>query len=77
LGLEVDLNAKEAFQLWLELLDREEWEGITLAVKWNGKMNITEDELIAYAVDIMLKSGIGPKALPGFDAVEAVREGRT
>lgn len=27
------------------------------------------------ATEVMLKSGVGPKALKGFDAVKAVREG--
>jgi hypothetical protein len=37
---------------------------------------VSEDELIDYLVEIALASGHKPVALPGFDAVEAVGEGR-
>ena len=77
LEIRVNLDAKEAFQLWLDLIDKVEPENAKmLSVKWSGGMNLTEDEFVDYAVKIMTKSGVGPKALPGFDAVEAVREGR-
>lgn len=73
--VEVELNAKEALDLWLNLLDEVE-HGDILTVKWTGKMDVTEDELVKYIVEIMMSSGVGPRALPGFDVVEAVREGR-
>lgn len=77
LEIRVNLDAKEAFQLWLVLIDKLEPENAKmLSVKWSGGINLTEDEFVDYAVKIMTKSGVGPKALPGFDAVEAVREGR-
>jgi hypothetical protein len=37
---------------------------------------LSEDELVKRIVEIMLKYNLRPKALPGFDAVEIVEEGR-
>jgi hypothetical protein len=71
-----DLSAKEALELWLKLIDYLSHENyrIVLSVKWLGENNVCGDELIDYIAKIMIKSGIGPKALPGFDSVRILRE---
>jgi hypothetical protein len=71
-----DLSAKDALELWLKLIDYLPYENyrIVLSVKWLGENNVNEDELIDYIVKIMIKSGIGPKALPGFDSVRILQE---
>ena len=73
-----DLSAKDALELWLRLIDYLAYENyrIVLSVTWLGENNVSEDELINYIVKIMIKSKIGPKALPGFDAVRMVKEVR-
>jgi len=65
-------------ELWLKLIDYLPYEnyGIVLSVKWLGEKNVSEDELINYIVKIMIKSKIGPKALPGFDSTRMVQEAR-
>jgi hypothetical protein len=72
----IDLSAKDALELWLKLIDHLPYEDykIVLSLRWLGENNVSEDELINYIVKIMIKSKIGPKALPGFDAVRIVRE---
>jgi len=71
-----DLSAKEALELWLKLIDYLPYEkyNTVLSVKWLGKNNISVSELIDYLVKIMIKSKVGPKALPGFDATHTVQE---
>jgi hypothetical protein len=71
----VNLPAKEALELWLKLIDYFPYEKykIVLAVKWLGENNVSESELIDYLVKIMIKSKVGPKALPGFDATHTVQ----
>jgi len=46
---------------------------IVLSVKWLGENNVSEAELIDYLVKIMIKSKVGPRALPGFDSVRMVQ----
>jgi hypothetical protein len=74
----IDLPAKDALELWLKLIDYLPYENykIVLSLKWLGEKNVSEDELINYLVKIMIKSKIGPKALPEFDAVRIVQEAR-
>jgi hypothetical protein len=71
----VNLPAKEALELWLKLIDYLPYEKykIVLSVKWLGENNVSESELIDYLVKIMIKSKVGPKALPGFDATHTVQ----
>jgi hypothetical protein len=71
----VNLPAKEALELWLKLLDNFPYEKykIVLSVKWLGKNNVSESELIDYLVKIMIKSKVGPRALQGFDATRMVQ----
>jgi hypothetical protein len=71
-----DLSAKEALELWLKLIDYLPYEkyNTILSVKWLGKNNVGESELIDYLVKIMIKLKIRPKALPVFDATYMVQE---
>ena len=71
-------NAKDAFESWLKLLDEidPKYPEITLRVDWAGEDNLSDDELVDQMVEIMLKSGVGPKVSEEFDSVKAVREGR-
>jgi hypothetical protein len=70
-------NAKDAFESWLNLLDEigPKYPEITLRVDWTGEDNLSDDDLVDYMVEIMLKSGVGPKVSEEFDSVKAVREG--
>jgi hypothetical protein len=43
-------------------------------LKEEGK--ISDEELVRRIVEIMIKHRMRPRALPGFDAVRIVREGR-
>jgi hypothetical protein len=74
--IKVNLPAKEALELWLKLIDYLPYEKykIVLSVKWLGENNVSESELIDHLVKIMIKSKVGPKALPGFDAAHMVQE---
>jgi hypothetical protein len=76
--IEVDLNAKEALELWLKLVKQIPYDkyNVIIGVKWLGENNITEEELINYVVKIMVESGIKPKALKPFNAVEELQEER-
>jgi hypothetical protein len=49
---------------------------IPIVVEWTGETDASEDELIDYLVKIALETGRKPIALSGFNAVEAVKEGR-
>lgn len=73
-----ELTAKEALELWLKIIEHLKLAkyNAVVAVEWLGERNVSEDELIDYMVKVMMKSGVGPKALPGFDAVKMVREER-
>jgi hypothetical protein len=70
------LSAKEALELWLKLLDYLPYEkyNTVLSVRWLGKNNVSESELIDYLVKIMIKSKVRPRALPSFDATRMVQE---
>ncbi len=72
--LRVDISAKRALRLWLELVRR--FPGKNIIVEWSGRNDVSEDELIDYLVKIALASGHKPIALPGFSSGEAVDEAR-
>ena len=72
--LRVDISAKRALRLWLELVRR--FPGKNIVIEWTGENDVGEDELIDYLVEIALASGHRPIALPGFSSVEAVDEAR-
>ena len=70
----VDLNAKDALELWLRFPYRR--YGIVLGVRWTGENNVSEDELINYVVKIMITSGLEPIAKRALDVVGELREER-
>jgi hypothetical protein len=72
--VKVGLNARRALQLNLKL--QEMLPGIPVVVKWTGENDVSESELEDYLLEIMARGGFKPRAPPGFDAVEAVREVR-
>jgi hypothetical protein len=75
-NITIDLPAKDALELWLKLIDYlpyADYRTIS-SLRWLGGNNVSEDELVSYIVKIMVKSKVGPKALPGFDAVRIVQE---
>ena len=76
ISITVDLNAKEALELWLKLTKQFPYtiHGIVIGVKWLGEKNITEDELIDYIVKIMVEGGYKAKAVKPFDIVRELRE---
>jgi hypothetical protein len=72
--VEVGLNARRALELNLKL--QEMLPGTPVVVKWTGETDVSESELEDYLLEIMARGGFRPRAPPGFDAVEAVREVR-
>jgi hypothetical protein len=72
--VEVGLNARRALELNLRL--QEMLPGTPVVVKWTGETDVSESELEDYLLEIMARGGFRPRAPPGFDAVEAVREVR-
>lgn len=77
LNIEVELDAKEALELWINILDETEGDyKKSVNLEWTGEFNLTEDEYVNYSVEIMLKSNTGPRAVKGFDVIGAVKEGR-
>lgn len=73
-----ELSAKEALELWKKLVKQLKRGNLNVfvTVEWRGEENIPEDKQIDFMVEIMLESGVGPVALPGFDAVRIVQEQR-
>jgi hypothetical protein len=72
--VEVGLSARRALELNLKL--QEMFPGIPVVVEWTGETDVSESELEDYLLEIMARGGFRPRAPPGFDAVEAVREAR-
>jgi hypothetical protein len=70
-------NAKDAFETWLKFLNEIDPKdyGINLRIDWIGEDNLSDNELVDYMVEVMLKSGVGPTISEKFDSVKAVREG--
>ena len=68
----LNLDAREAMRVWLKAEDAIN-KKFHLVVKWTGKNNLTEDELIQYLVEVAEKAG-PMKAKPGFDAVKLIDE---
>jgi len=72
--VKVGLNARRALELNLKL--QEMPPGIPVVVEWTGETDVSESELADYLLEIMARGGFKPRAPPGFDIVEAVREAR-
>ncbi|MGB2843060.1 MAG: hypothetical protein WBC40_11410 [Halobacteriota archaeon] len=68
---------KDAFETWLRLIDEVKSLGleVLVSVDWTGENVLTEDELVHKAVEVMLRSGVGPKRTDRFSAVEELKEG--
>ena len=71
----VHADARQALELELKLA--EAFPSVPIVVKWTGETNVSEDELVDYLVKIVERSGLRPRALPGFDAVKFIRDGRS
>jgi hypothetical protein len=69
--LVVDLDAREALELWLKLVELLSYSRyrIVIGVKWLGKNNVSKDELVNYIVKIMIESGLRTIVLKHIDAV--------
>jgi len=78
IGLVVDLDAKQAFELWQKLVEVFPYKrfGIVLGVKWTGENNVSEDELVDYIVKIMRIAGLRPVARKPLNIVEEMLEER-
>jgi len=68
----LNLNERDALEVWLKAEDAIN-KKFHLVVKWTGKNDLTEDELIQYLAEIGAKAG-PMKAKPGLDAVKLVDE---
>jgi len=73
----VNQTDKDAFETWLRLIDEVKSLGleVLVSVDWTGENVLTEDELVHKAVEVMLRSGVGPKRTDRFSAVEELKEG--
>jgi len=71
----LNLNAGEAMRVWLKAEDAINKE-FHLVVRWTGKNDLTEDELVGYLVEIAAKTGTPIKGKPGFDATKLIEEMR-
>ena len=70
-------NDKSAFETWLRLIEevRPKERGIVLSVDWTGENILSESAFVQYAVEVMLRSGVGPIRKDKFSAVKEVEEG--
>jgi len=72
----LDQNDKEAFETWLRLIEEVRPKGIVLSVDWTGENILSESAFVQYAVEVMLRSGVGPMRKDKFSAVREVEEVR-
>jgi len=70
----LDQNDKEAFETWLRLIEevRPKELGIVLSVDWTGENILSEEAFVRCAVEVMLRSGVGPTRKDKFSAVREV-----
>ena len=67
-------NDKSAFETWLRLIEVIGKErGIVLSVDWTGENILSEEAFVQYAVEVMLRSGVGPIRKDKFSAVREIR----
>ena len=73
----VNQTDKDAFETWFHLIDEVKSLGleVLMSVDWTEENVLTEDELVHKAVEVMLRSGVGPKRTDRFSAVEELEEG--
>ena len=74
--VEVDADAREALEIWVRAAREARGRGFILEVRGTGKMDVSADELIEYAVRALVEMEIPLFVDPDFDSVEAVREAR-
>jgi hypothetical protein len=74
--VEVDADAKEALEIWVRAAREARGRGFILEVRGTGKMDVSADELIEYAVRALVEMEMPLFVDPDFDSVEAVREAR-
>jgi hypothetical protein len=76
--LVVDLDAKQALELWQKLVEVFPYKrfGIVIGVKWIGRNNVLEDELVDYIVKIMHSAGLRLVARKPLSIVEEMLEER-
>jgi hypothetical protein len=76
--LVVDLDAREALELWLKLAKLFPYSkyGVVIGVRWLGKNNVSRDELADYIFKIMTESSLRTIVLRSFDVVEEMRRER-
>ena len=65
-------NDKSAFETWLRLIEEVRPKGIVLSVDWTGENILSESAFVQYAVEVMLRSGVGPTRKDKFSAVKEV-----
>ena len=68
----LDQNDKEAFETWLHLIEKVRPKGFVLSVDWTGENILSESAFVQYAVEVMLRSGVGPIRKDKFSAVKEV-----
>ena len=75
--IRVNQNDKEAFEMWFHLIDELKPLGLEslVTVDWTGGNILSEEEFVHKAVELMLKSSVGPKRTDRFSAVEELEEG--
>jgi len=66
-------NDKSAFETWLRLIEEVRPKGIVLSVDWTGENILSEEAFVQYAVEVMLRSGVGPIRKDKFSAVREIR----
>ena len=73
----VNQTDKDAFETWFHLIDELKPLGFgsLVTVDWTGENILSEEEFVHKAVEVMLKSGVGPKRTDRFSAVEELEEG--
>jgi len=73
--LVVDLDAREALDLWLKLVKLIPYEryGIVIGVRWLGEDNVSRDELVDYVVKIIVEGGLRTTTLEPLDVVRELR----
>jgi len=65
----IHMNAKEAFKLWLKLIDllHLSYSDTILIVRWTGKTDLSHDELIKYYATVLKKLNLRIKTLKAID----------
>jgi len=77
-AIEVKVNQtdSEAFDTWFSILKRRDATGTTIpvVVTWTGGSVLSEKDFVHKAVEVMIRSGLGPKRSDRFDSVSELEE---